>query len=192
MGNDVYLKGNNMDINQIPEEGKQPSWYIIHTYSGYESKVEESLKNMVENNGLQDWIFDVKVPTEEDIVEKDGKRKVVLRKKFPSYVFIKMIYSNHIWYLVTQTNGVTGFVGPAGRPTPLTEAEVKRNGLEVVDISDVDLVEGNEVKIVNGALEGFTGIVESISAERQKVKVIVSMFGRQTPVELDFAQVEKF
>ena len=170
---------------------ESPQWYVIHTYSGYESMVENNLHNMVENNGLQDWIFEVKVPVEDAIVEKNGKRKVVQRKKFPSYVFIKMIYSNHIWFMVTNTRGVTGFVGPAGRPLPLRDDEVKRLGLEVIEFEDLDIKPGDNVRVISGALENFDGVIESISAERQKVKVIISMFGRDTPVELDFSQVEK-
>jgi len=177
----------------MQNEQVKPSWYIIHTYSSYESKVEKSIRNLIENNGLQDQIFDITVPEYEDIIEKeDGKKKIVQRKKFPGYVFIKLIYSDRIWYLVTQTNGVTGFVGPAGRPTPLTEAEIKRLGLEKPSENEVyDFIEGEAVKVVSGPLEGFTGTVESISAERKKIKVVVAMFGRETPVELDFAQVEK-
>lgn len=178
-----------MDIKEQPKE--QPQWYVIHTYSGYEATVENNLRNMVENNSLQDYIYEVKVPVEDDIVEKNGKKKVVQRRKFPSYVFVKMIYTNHIWFMVTNTRGVTGFVGPAGRPLPLRDDEVKRMGLEIIDIEDFDIKVGDDVRVINGALENFIGVVESISAERQKVKVIVAMFGRQTPVELDFAQVEK-
>ena len=166
------------------ENRETPQWYVIHTYSGYEAMVENNLHNMVENNSLQDWIFEVKVPVEDDVVEKNGKRKVVQRKKFPSYVFIKMIYSNHIWFMVTNTRGVTGFVGPAGRPLPLRE-------LEVIDFEDLDIKPGDNVRVISGALENFDGVIDSISAERQKVKVIISMFGRDTPVELDFSQVEK-
>ena len=173
------------------ENKESPQWYVIHTYSGYETMVENNLHNMVENNSLQDWIFEVKVPVEDDVVEKNGKRKVVQRKKFPSYVFIKMIYSNHIWFMVTNTRGVTGFVGPAGRPLPLRDDEVKRLGLEVIDFEDLDIKPGDNVRVISGALENFDGVIDSISAERQKVKVIISMFGRDTPVELDFAQVEK-
>ena len=173
------------------ENRETPQWYVIHTYSGYETMVENNLHNMVENNSLQDWIFEVKVPVEDDVVEKNGKRKVVQRKKFPSYVFIKMIYSNHIWFMVTNTRGVTGFVGPAGRPLPLRDDEVKRLGLEVIEFEDLDIKPGDNVRVISGALENFDGVIESISAERQKVKVIISMFGRDTPVELDFSQVEK-
>ena len=146
---------------------------------------------MVENNNLQDYIFEIKVPVEDEVVEKNGKRKVVQRKKFPSYVFIKMIYTNHIWFMVTNTRGVTGFVGPAGRPLPLRDDEVKRMGLEVIEFEDLDIKAGDSVRVISGALENFDGVIESISAERQKVKVVISMFGRDTPVELDFSQVEK-
>ncbi len=174
-----------MEINE------QPKWYVVHTYSGYENSVETDLRNMIENNSLQDYIFDIKIPVEDDVVERNGKKKLVQRKKFPSYVFIKMIYTNHIWFMVTRARGVTSFVGAAGRPIPLTEEEIRRIGLETVSIEDFNIKEGDDVRIVNGALENFIGVVYSISAERQKVKVIVAMFGRQTPVELDFAQVEK-
>ncbi len=173
------------------ENKEQAQWYVIHTYSGYEAMVETNLHNMVENNSLQDYIFEVKIPVEDDVVEKNGKRKVVQRKKFPSYVFIKMIYTNHIWFMVTNTRGVTGFVGPAGRPLPLRDDEVKRMGLEAIDFEDLDIKVGDHVRVISGALENFDGVIESISAERQKVKVVISMFGRDTPVELDFSQVEK-
>ena len=173
------------------ENLEQPKWYVVHTYSGYENSVETDLRNMIENNNLQDYIFDIKIPVEDDIVERNGKKKVIQRKKFPSYVFIKMIYTNHIWFMVTRASGVTSFVGSAGRPIALTDDEIRRIGLENVSIEDFDIKVGDDVRIVNGALENFIGVVESISAERQKVKVIVAMFGRQTPVELDFAQVEK-
>lgn len=172
-------------------ENMEPKWYVVHTYSGYENSVETDLRNMIENNSLQEYIFDIKIPVEDDIVERNGKKKVIQRKKFPSYVFIKMIYTDHIWFMVTRTRGVTSFVGSAGRPIALTGEEIRRIGLETVTIEDFDIKEGDDVRIVNGALENFIGVVESISAERQKVKVIVAMFGRQTPVELDFAQVEK-
>ena len=173
------------------ENLEQPKWYVVHTYSGYENSVETDLRNMIENNNLQDYIFDIKIPVEDDVVERNGKKKVIQRKKFPSYVFIKMIYTNHIWFMVTRARGVTSFVGSVGRPIALTDDEIRRIGLETVSIEDFDIKVGDDVRIVNGALENFIGVVESISAERQKVKVIVAMFGRQTPVELDFAQVEK-
>lgn len=173
------------------ENNEQPKWYVIHTYSGYENAVEQDLRNMVENNDLHDYIFDIKVPVEDDIVERNGKKKVVQRKKFPSYAFIKMIYTNHIWFMVTRTRGVTSFVGSGGRPVPLTDEEIRRIGLEAISIEDFDIKVGDTVRIINGPLDEFTGEVQSINAERQKVKVIVSMFGRPTPVDLDFGQIQK-
>lgn len=175
----------------MENQEQQPKWYVIHTYSGYENAVEQDLRNMVDNNNLHDYIFDIKVPVEDDIVERNGKKKVVQRKKFPSYAFIKMIYTNHIWFMVTRTRGVTSFVGSGGRPIALTDEEIRRIGLEEVVIENFDIQVGDDVRIINGPLDGFTGVVDSINNEHQKVKVIVAMFGRQTPVDFDFAQVEK-
>lgn len=147
---------------------------------------------MIENNNLQDYIFDVKIPMEEEVVEKNGKKKVVERKKFPCYVFLKMIYTNHIWFMVTQTRGVTGFVGPTGHPLPISDEEVRVNGLEdSVDLENFDIKVGDNVHVISGALKDFAGEVEEINVRTQKLKVRVSMFGRPTSVELDFTQVEK-
>jgi transcriptional antiterminator NusG len=166
-------------------------WYVIHTYSGYEAMVKDSLKKLIENNNLQENIFEIQIPTEETLEEKaNGKKKVVERKKFPCYIFLKMIYSNDIWYLVTNTRGVTGFVGPQGRPLPLTEDEVARMGLEKKVIS-VDFGVGDTVQIVSGALESFCGKVISLNEATQKAMVNVSMFGRNTDVEVEFVQVKK-
>ena len=166
-------------------------WYVIHTYSGYEAMVKDRIEKLIENNNLQENIFEIQIPTEETLEEKaNGKKKVVERKKFPCYVFLKMIYSNDIWYLVTNTRGVTGFVGPQGRPLPLTEDEVARMGLEKKVIS-VDFVVGDTVQIVSGALESFCGKVISLNEATQKAMVNVSMFGRNTDVEVDFVQVKK-
>lgn len=166
-------------------------WYVIHTYSTYENMVETNLRNMIENNNLKDVMFDIVIPVEDDIVERNGKKKVIQRKKFPGYVFLKMVYSNEIWYMITNTRGVTGFVGPQGRPLPLTDEEVRRMGLETITIEDLDIAIGDDIRVISGALENFMGKVEEVSVERQKVKVTVSMFGRETPVELDFVQIEK-
>ena len=174
------------------ENSTLPQWYVVQTFSGYENAVKQSLTNMVENNiELKDLIFDVAVPTEDDIIEKNGKKKVIQRKKFPSYVFIKMIYTKQVWYLVTQTRGVTSFVGPMGRPLPLTDEEVKRNKLEAMDIEDINIKIGDQIKVLSGALEGFIGTVEDIDIPKQKVRVLVSMFGRDTPAELEFVEIEK-
>ena len=174
------------------EYSNLPQWFVVQTFSGYENAVKESLTNLKDNNEkMQSLIFEIAVPTEDEIVEKNGKKKVIQRKKFPSYVFIKMIYTKEVWYLVTQTRGVTSFVGPQGRPLPLTDEEVKRNKLEDMELEDLDIKVGDSIKVVNGALEGFTGLVDSIDLEKQKVRVIVSMFGRDTPTDLEFFDVEK-
>lgn len=166
-------------------------WYVIHTYSGYEAMVKDSLEKLIENNNLQENIFEIQIPTEETLEEKaNGKKKVVERKKFPCYVFLKMIYSNDIWYLVTNTRGVTGFVGPQGRPLPLTDEEVARMGL-VKKVVKIDFGVGDTVQMVSGPLESFCGKVVSLNESTQKVMVNVSMFGRNTDVEVDFVQVKK-
>ena len=170
---------------------EQAKWYVIHTYSGYEAMVKDNLEKLIENNNLQDHIVDIQIPTEETLEEKaNGKKKLVERKKFPCYVFLKMIYSNDIWYLVTNTRGVTGFVGPQGRPLPLTDEEIARLGIEKIAM-DVDYAEGDTVRVISGPLESFTGVITELNAPAQKAKVNVTMFGRSTEVELDFVQIKK-
>ena len=170
---------------------EQARWYVIHTYSSYEAMVKDSLEKLIENNNLQENIFEIKIPTEETLEEKaNGKKKLVERKKFPCYVFLKMIYSNDIWYLVTNTRGVTGFVGPQGRPLPLTDEEVARMGLIKVAV-DVDYTVGDTVTIVSGPLESFSGEIVSLNESTQKAMVNVSMFGRATDVEVDFVKIKK-
>ena len=167
-------------------------WYVIHTYSGYEAMVKDSLEKLIENNNLQDRISDIQILTEETLEEKaNGKKKVVERKKFPCYVFIKMSYSNELWYMITNTRGVTGFVGPQGRLLPLTEEEVARLGLEHPQNVEVDFVVGDVVTIISGPLESFSGKVVSLNRTAQKVMVNVEMFGRSTDVEVEFVQVKK-
>lgn len=172
---------------------EEAKWYVIHTYSGYEMMVKDSLEKLIENNNLQDNIFDIKIPMEETLEEKaNGKKKIVERKIFPCYVFLKMIYSNYVWYLVTNTRGVTGFVGPQGRPLPLTAEEVARNRLEdKVTSIEIDFKVGDSVQIVSGPLESFIGKVVSVNESTQKASLNVEMFGRSTDVEVDFVQVKK-
>ena len=170
---------------------EQAKWYVIHTYSGYEAMVKDSLEKLIENNNLQDKVLEIKIPTEETLEEKaNGKKKLVERKKFPCYAFLKMNYTNDLWYLITNTRGVTGFVGPQGRPLPLTEEEVARMGLEEVAV-EIDFTVGDAVQVVSGPLESFSGVVTSLTESTQKVMVNVEMFGRKTDVELDFVQVKK-
>ena len=170
---------------------EEAKWYVIHTYSGYEAMVKDSLEKLIENNNLQENIFEIQIPTEETLEEKaNGKKKIVERKKFPCYAFLKMIYSNDIWFLVTNTRGVTGFVGPQGRPLPLTDEEVIRMGLIKVAIN-ADFSVGDEVQIVSGPLESFSGKIVSLNETTQKAMVNVSMFGRATDVEVTFVQIKK-
>lgn len=164
-------------------------WYVVHTYSGYENKVKANIEKTIENRGLQDLIMDVQVPMEEVIETKDNKKKSVMRKVFPGYVLIKMIMTDDSWYVVRNTRGVTGFVGPGSKPVPLTDEEVLAMGVEAA-VVNVDYEVGDNVRVTSGPLESFIGVVEEINVEKKKVRVSVSMFGRETPVELEFNQVE--
>ncbi|NLY42840.1 MAG: transcription termination/antitermination protein NusG [Clostridiaceae bacterium] len=164
-------------------------WYVVHTYSGYENKVKANIEKIVENRGLQDQILEVQVPVEEVIETKDNKKRVVLKKIFPGYVIIKMVMTDESWYLVRNTRGVTGFVGPGSKPVPISEEEVKAMGIDV-GLPRVNFQVGDSVKVVSGPLENFIGVIEEINPEKKKAKVIISMFGRDTPVELDFNQIE--
>ena len=165
-------------------------WYVVHTYSGYENKVKANLEKIVENRNMQEYILDIVVPMEEQIEIKDGKKKATLRKVFPGYVLIKMIMSDESWYIVRNTRGVTGFVGPGSKPVPLTEDEVKTMGVEEFAPS-LDYAVGDNVRVISGPLENFIGLVEEINIEKKKVRVAVSMFGRETPVELELIQIQK-
>ena len=163
----------------------QAKWYVVHTYSGHENKVKVNIEKMVENRGMQDLILDIIVPTEDRVEIKDGQRKIKTRKMFPGYVIIKMIVTNESWYLVRNTQGVTGFVGHGSDPIPLTDEEVARMGI------DLDFEIGDTVRVINGPFESFMGEVMEINKEKQVLTVKVSMFGRDTPVELEFGQVDK-
>jgi transcriptional antiterminator NusG len=172
------------------EKTDKPYWYVVYTYSGYENKVMDNLLKTVENHNLQDTIMDVKVPMEESVEVKNGKKRHVTRKLFPGYVMVKMFLTDESWYVVRNTRGVTGFVGPSRKPIPLSDAEVRSMGIENVRI-DLDVEVGNNVIVTSGPLESFVGVVEEVNTERQKVRVLVSMFGRDTSVELDFVQVKR-
>lgn len=166
-------------------------WYVIHTYSGYENKVASNLMTTAENRGMQDMILEVKVPTEIVTEIKDNKTKEVEHKLYPGYVFVKMIYTDETWYIVRNVRGCTGFVGPSSKPIPLTEAEVYRMGVET-RVVEVSYKVGDSVRIIDGPLEDFIGVVEELNVEKEYVRVIVSMFGRETPVELELNQAELF
>ena len=167
-----------------------PRWYVVHTYSGYENKVQTDLEKTIKNRELEDFFFDIIVPMEEQIEIKDGKRKTNLRKVFPGYVLVKMIVTEESWYIVRNTRGVTGFVGSGTDPIPLTNEEIRNMGFEAA-VVNVDYDVNDTVRVVNGPLASFIGTVQEINKEKNKVKVLVSMFGRETPVELEFSQVEK-
>lgn len=172
------------------ESNNTAKWYVAHTYSGYENKVKDTIEKAVENREMQDIIQEIIVPMEEQIEIKDGKKKTTLRKVFPGYVLIKMILTEESWYVVRNVRGVTGFVGPEGKPEPLTDDEIRAMGFETAPVT-IDCEVGDSVRIVSGPLESFVGIIEEINVEKAKVKVLVSMFGRETPVELEFAQIQK-
>ena len=165
-------------------------WYVVHTYSGHENKVKVNIEKLVESRGMQDLILDVVVPTEDRVEIKNGQRKIKTKKMFPGYVLVKMIVTNESWYLVRNTQGVTGFVGHGSNPVPLTLEEVRRMGIEKIYI-DLDIHIGDTIKVINGPFENFMGTVEEVNPEKQTLRAKVSMFGRDTPVELDYAQVDK-
>ena len=164
-------------------------WYVVHTYSGYENKVKANLEKAIENRNLESLIHDIQVPMEEVVEEKDGKRKVSLKKKFPGYVLVKMIMGDEAWYVVRNTRGVTGFVGPGSKPVPLSDDEVQSMGVVETTI-DIDLEIGENIRIISGPLRDSIAIIQEIILEKHKVKALVEMFGRETLAELDFNQVE--
>lgn len=168
----------------------EAKWYVVHTYSGHENKVKVNILKMAENRGMQDLIIDIVVPTEDRVEIKNGQRKVKTKKMFPGYVIIKMVVTNESWYLVRNTQGVTGFVGHGSEPIPLTNEEVARMGIEKV-IIDLDVEVGDSIRIISGPFEGFTGVVEEIEQDKQIVRAKISMFGRDTSVELEFGQVDQ-
>lgn len=169
----------------------EAKWYVLHTYSGYENIVKDSLEKIIENNHMEDQIFQIQIPMEQDIEEKNGKRKLIMRKIFPGYVFVKLDYDNDLWFMITNIRGVTGFVGPQGKPLPLTDSEVQKMQLES-KVDTFDFAVGDSVNVVAGPLVGNFGTIEDLNADTQKAKVAVSMFGRETSVELDFVQIQKY
>ncbi|MFQ6001011.1 MAG: transcription termination/antitermination protein NusG [Anaerolineae bacterium] len=170
------------------------AWYVIHCYSGYENKVKRNLENRIESMAMQDYIFQVVVPSEEEIELRDGKRRTVERRIFPGYILVQMLMTDDSWYVVRNTPGVTGFVGSGNKPVPLRQEEVdkimKRMEAETPKVR-VSFRVGETVRIIDGPFSDFMGTVDEINTNRGKVKVLVSFFGRETPVELDFLQVEK-
>ena len=180
------------ELGAEEEDGR--AWYVVHCYSGYENKVRHNLEQRIETMGMKDKIFDIVVPTEEEIEVKEGKRRTVERRVFPGYILVNMVMSEESWYVVRNTPGVTGFVGMGNQPTPLRPEEVtqiiKRMEAEAPRIK-VTFKPGERVRIIDGPFNDFRGTVSEIDMERAKVRVMVNFFGRETPVELDFLQVEK-
>ncbi len=190
VSDEVETSRDGISEQEIDNSSKKAKWYVVHTYSGHENKVKVNIEKIVENRGMQDLVLSIVVPTEDHVEIKNGQRKVKTRKMFPGYVLVKMIVTNESWYLVRNTQGVTGFVGHGSEPIPLTDDEVRRMGIEKIYIQ-LDIEPGDSVKVINGPFESFMGVVEEVNMDKQTLKVRISMFGRDTPVELEFGQVDK-
>ena len=172
------------------EQDREAKWYVVHTYSGYENKVKTDIEKTVENRKLQDQILEVTVPMQDTIEMKSGTKKQVERKLLPGYVLVRMFLNEDTWYVVRNTRGVTGFVGPGSNPVPLTEHEIKSLGIDIPKIV-VDFEVGDSVTVTGGAWENTVGVIKSINEHKQSVTITVDMFGRETPVEIGFTEVKK-
>lgn len=177
--------------DKMSQREKEAKWYVVHTYSGHENKVKDNIEKMVANRGYIDDIFQVEVPMEEYIDSSGESKTIKERKMFPSYVFVKMIITDTSWYLVRNTRGVTGFVGPGSEPAPLSDEEVKNLGVKSQEKLDVDLKVGDSIKVKNGPFEGLVGKVEEIDTGKFRISSYINIFGRDTLVELDFDDIEK-
>lgn len=171
-------------------EDLKPRWYVVHTYSGYENKVKTDLEKTVKNRELDEFFYEIVVPMEEQIEIKEGKRKTNLKKVFPGYVLIKMIVTEETWYIVRNTRGVTGFVGSGTDPIPLTEEEIRQMGFDLQEIK-VDYDVNDAVTIIDGPFKNFIGTVQEINKSNNKVKVLITMGGREIPLEVEFGMVQK-
>ncbi|MCR5149176.1 MAG: transcription termination/antitermination protein NusG [Eubacterium sp.] len=173
-------------------EDTEPHWYVVHTYSGYENKVKADIEKTIENRKLQGQMLEVMVPLQDVVETKNGVKKTVSKKMFPGYVLVHMIKNDVTWYVVRNTRGVTGFVGPGSEPVPLTEAEMKKLGVKLPsEIIDIDVEIGDVIKVVSGAWEGTDGTIKSINAGKQTVTIDVDIFGRSTSVEIGLGDIEK-
>ena len=168
----------------------EANWYVVHTYSGYENKVKADLEMTIENRKLQDEILEVAVPMQDVVEVKDGIKKVTQKKMFPSYVIIHMVMNDDTWYVVRNTRGVTGFVGPGSKPVPLSQEEVDRMGIHNENLV-IDFKVGDTVTVISGVWEGTAGVIKTINEGKQSVTIHVDMFGRETPVELAFSEVRR-
>lgn len=192
----IEYTGEETEVAEASKEvDSRIKWYVVHTYSGYENKVKANLQRRIASLNMQDKIFQVLVPTEEEIEFKDGKKKTIQRKVYPGYVLVQMIMTDDSWYVVRNTSGVTGFVGPGVKPIPLPDDEVKKvmrlMGMEAPIKVKIDLDIGQTVRVIQGPFKEFHGIVDEVDSDREKVRVLISFLGRETPVELDFGQIEK-
>ncbi|MBQ9491434.1 MAG: transcription termination/antitermination factor NusG [Firmicutes bacterium] len=176
-----------MAIDKIDEY----NWYVIHTYAGYENKVKENLEKIIENRNLQDFILRVEIPVKEVVKVRNGKKRTVVQKMFPTYVLVKMIMNDNLWSIVRHTNGVTGFVGPGSKPSPLSEKDLKFMGMDVVDFDDLGLEIGDEVKIISGPFDGSVGNVLKISKDKRCITVNLFIFEREMPVDFEISQLQK-
>lgn len=168
----------------------EASWYVVHTYSGYENKVKANIEKTIENRHLEDQILEVRVPLQDVVELKNGVRKTVQKKMFPGYVLLNMIMNDDTWYVVRNTRGVTGFVGPGSKPVPLTETEMFNLGIQAANI-EVDFQEGDTVNVIGGVWKDTVGVIQSINQSKQSVTINVELFGRETPVEISFAEIRK-
>ena len=168
----------------------ETNWYVVHTYSGYENKVKANIEKTIENRHLEEEILEVRVPMQDVVEMKNGAMKTVQKKMFPGYVLINMVMNDDTWYVVRNTRGVTGFVGPGSKPVPLTEAEMKPLGIKQENVS-IDFAEGDMIVVVAGAWKDTVGVVQRIDYSKQTATINVELFGRETPVEISFAEVRK-
>lgn len=166
----------------------EPQWYVVHTYSGYENKVKANIEKIIENRGMENEILEVIVPMQDTVEMKNGQKKNVQRKVFPGYVLLKMVMNDDTWYVVRNTRGVTSFVGPGSKPVPLSEAEVANMGIDLVK-QTVDIEVGDSVRVISGPFEESIGNVKEVNENKHTAIVMLSVFGRETPVELDFVQI---
>ena len=169
----------------------EANWYVVHTYSGYENKVKANIDKTIENRHLEDQILEVRVPMEDVVELKNGEKKQVQKKMFPGYVLIHMVMNDDTWYVVRNTRGVTGFVGPGSKPVPLTEKEIDALGISMVREVEVDFEEGDSVVVTGGVWKDTVGVVQSINEAKQIVTISVELFGRETPVEISFAEIKQ-
>ena len=168
----------------------EANWYVVHTYSGYEKKVKENIEKTIENRHLGDQILEVRVPMQSVVEMKNGVKKTVEKKMFPGYVIVEMVMNDDIWYVVRNTRGVTGFVGPGSKPVPLTEAEMRPLGIQV-DSVVVDFEEGDSIRVTGGVWKDTVGIIQTMNHGKQMVTINVDLFGRETPVEISFTDIQK-